>query len=187
MDPAIARLGRHHGLPHSPSNKPPRSWVGRFDKVVIGLLGLPSPINLTWSLYKSMLVLGGQNDVVLNQHRWRLPPWNLGIATALSPPIPSEWSTFLYLPHLVTPTNMNINIASTHHNHHILLVHEKEVLHASGTYHLSSTDVYQLSIAHLVDNINTSTTRMTYGRGLPRKLSPSYKTLHIVRNQHMQR
>jgi hypothetical protein len=46
---------------------------------------------------------------------------------------------------------MNINIASTHCNHHILLVHEKEVLHASETHHSSSTDVYQLSIAHLVE------------------------------------
>jgi hypothetical protein len=33
----------------------------------------------------------------------------------------------------------------------ILPVHEKEVLHASVTYHLFSTDVYQLSIAHQVD------------------------------------
>jgi hypothetical protein len=82
---------------------------------------------------------------------------------------------------------MNINIVSTQRNHHILLVHEKEVLHVSGTYHSSSTDVYQLSIAHLVVNINTSTTRMTYGRVLPCDLSPSYKTLHIVHNQHMQR
>jgi hypothetical protein len=46
---------------------------------------------------------------------------------------------------------MNINIASTHCNHHFLLIHKKEVLHASGTYHSSSTNVYQLSIAHLVD------------------------------------
>jgi hypothetical protein len=40
---------------------------------------------------------------------------------------------------------MIINIASTHRSHHILLVYEKEVLHVSGTYHSSSTDVYQLS------------------------------------------
>jgi hypothetical protein len=39
-----SRLGRHSGLPHYPSNKPPRSREGQFDKVVIGLLGLPGPI-----------------------------------------------------------------------------------------------------------------------------------------------
>jgi hypothetical protein len=85
------------------------------------------------------------------------------------------------------PTNMNINIASTHRNQHILLVYEKEVLHASGTYHSSSTDDYQLSIVYLVVNINTSTTRITYGRVLPCNQSPSYKTLHVVHNQHMKR
>jgi hypothetical protein len=85
------------------------------------------------------------------------------------------------------PINTNINIASTHRNHHILLVHEKEVLYASETYHSSSTDAYQLSISHLVDNINTSTTRMAFGRVVPCNLSSSYKALHIVHNQHMQR
>jgi hypothetical protein len=44
-----------------------------------------------------------------------------------------------------------MNIASTHCNHHIFLVHEKEVLHVSGTYHSTSTGVYQLSIEHLVN------------------------------------
>jgi hypothetical protein len=52
----------------------------------------------------------GQNDTALNQHRWGLSPWNLRIATTLSPPSPFEWSTFLYLPRPVTPINMNINI-----------------------------------------------------------------------------
>jgi hypothetical protein len=80
-----------------------------------------------------------------------------------------------------------MNISSTHRNHHILLVHEKEVLDANETYHSSSTDVYQLSIAHLVDNINTSTIRMTYGRVLPCNLLPLYKTLHVVHNQCLQR
>jgi hypothetical protein len=49
------------------------------------------------------------------------------------------------------PTYKNMNIASTHCNHHIFLVHEKEVLHVSGAYHLTSTGVYQLSIEHLVN------------------------------------
>jgi hypothetical protein len=39
-----------------------------------------------------------------------LPPWNLRIARAHSPPFPSECSTFSYLPHLVTQTNISINI-----------------------------------------------------------------------------
>jgi hypothetical protein len=39
---------------------------------------------------------------------------------------------------------------STHHSQTILLVHEKEVLLVSGTYHSYSADGYQLSIAHLV-------------------------------------
>jgi hypothetical protein len=108
---------------------------------------IQGPINPTCGHYKSKLVHRGQNSMVLNQHRWGLPPWNLGIAMALSPPFPSEWYTFPYLSRPVTTTYMNINIVSTHH---ILLVHEKEVLHASGTYHSSCTDDYQLSIAHLV-------------------------------------
>jgi hypothetical protein len=129
----------------------------------------------------------GQNEAILNRHRRGLQPWNLIITIALYPPFPSEWSTFPYLPHPVTPTNMNINIVSTHRNHHILLVHEKEALRASGTYHSSSTDVCQPSIALLVDNIDTSITRMAYGSVLPCNLSLSYKNLHIVHNQHMQR
>jgi hypothetical protein len=158
-----------------------REW---FDKVVTGLLGLSGPINPICGQYKSKLVHQGQNDAVLNRHRWGLLPWKLRIAATLSPSFPFEWSTFPYLPRPVTTTYMNINIASTHHNHHTFLVHEKDVLHVSGTYHSSSTDVYQISIA-LVDSINTSTIRMTYGRVLPCNLSPSYNTLHVVHNQHL--
>jgi hypothetical protein len=157
----------------------------RFNKLVTALLGLLGPINLTYGQYKWKLVHQSQNNLTFNRHRQVLPPWNLEIATTIFPPFPSEWSTFPYLSRPVTPTDMNINIASTHRNHHILLVHEKEVLHASETYHSSSTDVYQLSITHLVVNINTSITRMTYGRVLPCDLSPSYKVLHVVHNQHM--
>jgi hypothetical protein len=67
---------------------------------------------------------------------------------------------------------MNINIAHTHHNHDILLANKKEVLHVSGTYHSSSTDGYQLSIARLVDKHKTSRYKDTYGRVLPCNLSP---------------
>jgi hypothetical protein len=108
--PGIIRPDRHHELPHSPSNKPPRSREVWFDKVVTKLLGLSSPINLTCGQYESNLVYRDQNDVVLNRRWWGLSPWNLRIATTLSPPFPSEWTTFPYLPHPVITTNMNINI-----------------------------------------------------------------------------
>jgi hypothetical protein len=111
---AITRPDRRPRLSHSPSNKPPQCREGRFNKVVTGLLGLPGPINLTCSQYKSKLVHQAQNDVVLNWDRRWLPPWNLGIATTLSSPFPSEWSTFHYLPHPVTMTNININIYSSY-------------------------------------------------------------------------
>jgi hypothetical protein len=48
---------RHPGLPHSPSNKPPRSKEVQFDEVVTGLLGLPGPINPTCGQYKSKLTI----------------------------------------------------------------------------------------------------------------------------------
>jgi hypothetical protein len=145
---AIARPSCHCGLPHSPSSKPPRSRKVWFDKVVTRLLDLPGPINPTCG--QSKLVHWGQNDTVLNQDRRGLPPRNLRIAMTLSPPFPSESSIFPYLSRPATTTYMNINIASTQHSYHILLVHEREILHVSGTYHLSSTDGYQVSIAHLI-------------------------------------
>jgi hypothetical protein len=83
---AIVRLDHHHGLPHSPSNKPPRSREVQFDKVITGLLGLLGPINPTCGQYKSKVVHWDQNDAVLNRHRQGLPPWNLRIAMTLSPP-----------------------------------------------------------------------------------------------------
>jgi hypothetical protein len=53
----------------------------------------------------------------------------------------------------------------------------------SGTYHSTSTDGYQLSIAHLVDKDNTYTTRVMYGRVLPCNLSQYYpRTLYVVHN-----
>jgi hypothetical protein len=88
-----------------------REW---FDKVVTGLLGLPSLINTTCGQSKSKLVHRGKNDMILNRHMWGLLPLNLRIATTLS-----------CLPRPVTTTYMNINITYTHHNHHILLVHGK--------------------------------------------------------------
>jgi hypothetical protein len=56
LAPSDARPDRYLGLPHSPSNKPPRSREGRFNKVVTELLGLPGPINP--GQYKSKFVIG---------------------------------------------------------------------------------------------------------------------------------
>jgi hypothetical protein len=64
--PAIVWPSRHHGLPHSPSNRSPRSREVRFDKIVTRLLGLSGPINLICDQYKSKLVQRVQNDAVLN-------------------------------------------------------------------------------------------------------------------------
>jgi hypothetical protein len=73
-----------------------------------------APYNPTCGQYKLKHAHWGQNDVVLNRHRWGLPPWNLGIAMARSPPFPSECSTFPYLPLSFTQTTMNINIYSSY-------------------------------------------------------------------------
>jgi hypothetical protein len=86
--PVIVRPDRHPRLPHSSSNKPPRSREGRFDKIVTWPLGLLGPINLTCGQYKSKLVHRGQNGAFLNRHMQWLPPWNLRITMALSPPFP---------------------------------------------------------------------------------------------------
>jgi hypothetical protein len=51
------------------------------------------------------------------------------------------------------------------HYYHNLLVHEKEVLHVSGTYHSPSIYGYQLSIARLVDKHKTSRYNSTYMEG----------------------
>jgi hypothetical protein len=45
----------------------------------------------------------------------------------------------------------------------------------SGTYHSSSTDGYQLSIAHLVIKDKYIYNKVIYGRVVPCNLSPSYK------------
>jgi hypothetical protein len=55
-----------------------------------------------WEELESLIDIGGG-----------LPPWNLGIAMARSPPFPFECSTFPYFPCPVTQTNMNINLFSS--------------------------------------------------------------------------
>jgi hypothetical protein len=101
---AIVWPGRHPGLPHSPSNKAPWSSEVWFGKVVTGLLDLPAHIKPGMRSVQVKTCHQDQNNAVLNRHRWGLPPWNLEIATALSPLFPSESSTFVYLPHPVTST-----------------------------------------------------------------------------------
>jgi hypothetical protein len=94
LAPSDVRPGCHPGLPHSPSNKPPRSREGWFNKLVTGLWGLAGPIKPdTWSV-QIKDCHRGQNNVVLNRHRQGLPSWNLRKAMSLSPPFPSEWSPF---------------------------------------------------------------------------------------------
>jgi hypothetical protein len=103
----------------APSDRPahPSSWAAsfslqqttlkqevRFDKVVTKLLGLPGPIKLHMRTVQIKACPSGSNDVDLNRHRWGLPPWNLRISTARSPPFPSECYTFPHLPRPVTTT-----------------------------------------------------------------------------------
>jgi hypothetical protein len=101
---AIVQPGHHLRLPHSPSNKPPRSKEVRFDKVVTKLLGLLGPIKPDMRSVEIKIVHRDQNDMVLNRHGRGLPPWNLRIFTVCSLPFPSVCSTFLYLPCPITPT-----------------------------------------------------------------------------------
>jgi hypothetical protein len=90
LAPSDARPRHHPGLPHSPFSKPPRCREVWFDKVVTGLLGLSGPIKPDMQSVQIKACHRGQNDVVLNRHRRGLPPWNLRIATAHSPPFPSK-------------------------------------------------------------------------------------------------
>jgi hypothetical protein len=178
---APAQPIHRRGPPHGPSKKTPWSRKVRFDKVVTG----PHKPDMQSVQIKDCPSWPKQRGPYLTQTG----------ATAMEsqnshgslPTLPFWVIHFPLFVCPVTPAYMNINIASTQRNQHILLVHEKEVLHLSGTYHSSSIDVYQLSISYLVVNINTSTTRITYIRVLPCNLSPSYKTVHVVHNQHMQR
>jgi hypothetical protein len=95
LAPSNARPDHHSGLPHSPSNKPPRSREERFDKVVTRLLGLSGPITPDMQSVQIKACHRGKNDIVPNQHRQGLPPRNLRIATTPSSSFPSECSTVL--------------------------------------------------------------------------------------------
>jgi hypothetical protein len=95
LAPSDARPGRHPGLSHSHSNKPPRCREVWFDKVVTMLLGLPCPIKTWHTISTNQNLPSEQKWPVLDRHRWRLPHRNLRIFTTLSPPFPSECSTNL--------------------------------------------------------------------------------------------
>jgi hypothetical protein len=62
LAPCNARPDSHSGLPHSPTNKPPRSKEGQFDKVVTGLLGLSGPIKLDMRSVQIKACHWSQND-----------------------------------------------------------------------------------------------------------------------------
>jgi hypothetical protein len=61
LAPSDARPGFHPRLPHSSSNKPPRSREGQFDKVVLGLLGLPGHIKTQQLVSTNQSLLSGPN------------------------------------------------------------------------------------------------------------------------------
>jgi hypothetical protein len=100
-------------------------------------------INLTYGQYKSKLAIGAKKA------------WSLigtGGATTFEPrnshnPLStlSFWvnSFPLVAPAQSHPQYKNLSETSTHHIQDIFLAHEKEgVLHASGTYHSTSTEGY---------------------------------------------
>jgi hypothetical protein len=148
LAPSNAQPGRHSRLPHSASNKLPRSREGWFNKVVTRLLGLPSPIKIWYVANTNQGMPLGLKRSVLNQDRLGLPHRNLGIATSLSPLFPSECSTdpLLAPPGIAIVTNMT----STHHIQDILLVHENRGSICEWDLPLDFYRGYQLRIPHLV-------------------------------------
>jgi hypothetical protein len=140
--PVIIRPDRHPRLPHSPSTKPPWSREVRFNKVVTKLLGLSGPIKPDIQLIQLKACPRGPK---------RRGGYHLGTSEYSRPaPHPSLPSAPLSP---ICPTRSHHQAwtqISTHHIQHSLLVQKREGLLASGTYHSSSTDGYQLSISHLI-------------------------------------
>jgi hypothetical protein len=87
-----ARLSGPRDLPQFLSQH--SHWSSRLKPSTCGwpATRLTGPISPACDWYVQYL-LRGTNPSVFNQHRWGLPHRNLGIATALSPPFPSECST----------------------------------------------------------------------------------------------
>jgi hypothetical protein len=130
----------------------------RFDIVVTKATQLIGPIKPDMrSVHNLRLAIGAKAT-------WSLTDTDEGYHTetsevphhSLRPSLPSVPLVPLLAPPSLTTI---ITITSTHHNQNILLVHERGAVYVSGTYHPTSTDGYQLHIAHLVENSNTSTTR----------------------------
>jgi hypothetical protein len=82
-----------HGSVPSFSPKPANEAVGEkssiYQRLATRLTGHISPACNRYVQY----LLTGTNPSVLNRHRWGYHIENLGIATTLSPPFPSEGST----------------------------------------------------------------------------------------------
>jgi hypothetical protein len=96
--------------PHSPSKSKSttQSREVRFNKVVTKATQLIRTHKTRHAVSTQLKACHrGQNGADLNRHRRGLPHRHLGIATALSPPFPSECSTdpLLALPGLATTIN----------------------------------------------------------------------------------
>jgi hypothetical protein len=93
LAPGDVWSGRHLGLTYSPSNKPPWSREGRFDKVVTKAIRFTGPHKIRYGVSTNQNLSLGPKWPVLNRHRRVLSHINLGIATTLSPSFPFECFT----------------------------------------------------------------------------------------------
>jgi hypothetical protein len=109
-------------------------------------------LSIRSKMMRSLIDIGGATT--LEPHNFNGPP----------PPLPSECSIFPYLPRPSQQQHKHKPLLISQDN---LLVYEREVLLVTGTYHSTSTKIYHLSIAHLVnkhkyfynkDNIRKGTT-----------------------------
>jgi hypothetical protein len=86
LTPNDVRPGCHPALSHSPSNKPPWSREGWFDKIVTKATKFTDPIKTRHAVSINQSLSSGTKRLVFNRHRQRLPHKNLRIATTLCPP-----------------------------------------------------------------------------------------------------
>jgi hypothetical protein len=80
-----------------PSKSKSTTWSRdvRFDIIVTKATRLIGPHKTRYAVSTQLKACHrGQHGTVLNWHRRGLQPWNLGIATTLSPHFPSEWTPF---------------------------------------------------------------------------------------------
>jgi hypothetical protein len=88
--PAIARPGRHPGLPHSPSIKPPWSREVWFNKVATTLLGLSSPIKAQHAVSTILNLLTGAKMTRSLIDTCGATTLETQITMTPSPPFPSD-------------------------------------------------------------------------------------------------